>query len=132
MKTVKITSGYYGLCVNNIIKPKSAADAPFELSDEEAKRIVDLGIAEYVDDMPIATGTACEDTKDAHEISREDAKMEENPEYSFNMTAAELRAIAKNVGISFRIGTTKEEMVAALDAYYADTSPNLTVESPVL
>lgn len=143
MKTVKIISGYYGLSVHNIMKPKSADDAPFELPDEEAKRIVDLGIAEYVDDTHAAAITEDEkkdlpknnnhssNDSSADKLSDEDSETAEIPDYNVNMTVTALRAIAKNAGISFRVGTTKEEMVEALDAHYADTMPDLAAESPI-
>ena len=44
----------------------------------------------------------------------------------------ELRAIAKSVGISFKVGTTKEEMVEELDKYFGENgSFDLNVEESV-
>ena len=54
------------------------------------------------------------------------------PEYDPDMNVNELRAIAKSVGISFKVGTTKEEMVEELDKYFEENGGfDLNVEEPV-
>lgn len=43
---IKITKGFYG------VKRLNAKSAPFSLSDAEEARLVKLGVAEYVTDIP--------------------------------------------------------------------------------
>jgi hypothetical protein len=99
---IKIIQGTYGHLINGIVKPKTSADEPFELSEAQEKRLVDLGVAVYVDGgrTKLPEGVALVD-------------------YNVNMKATELREIAKGMGLTFPVGTTKAEMVEAMDKYLA-------------
>lgn len=119
MKYVKITHGYYGAKEGNIIKVKGKNDKPFPLQDEEADRIVSLGIAEYVN---IQTDSV-DDISDAADIL----------EYDDNTSMPALKAIAKREGIKVSIGMTKAELKTLLDEHFADEAddmPDLTAEEP--
>ncbi len=139
MHKVKILAGGYGLrkgtrntlCTkNNIV----------EVDDAEAERIVSLGVAEYFDSV-VATPPADEfeensgDNTPNGENGSNDAENgdSETPAYSVDMKADELRAIGKQFDITFKVGTTKEDMVKALDEYFADgeDAPELTAGAPV-
>jgi len=57
MKSIKIVRGTYGLAKENSfgVSTKSRTDPPFEVNDDEAKRLVDLGVAEYATgETPVA------------------------------------------------------------------------------
>ena len=46
---IKIVRGVYGYVTESgAVKPKTAADEPFELAPEKEARLVGLGVAEYV------------------------------------------------------------------------------------
>lgn len=106
---IKIIKGTYGyMDKNGIVRPKTADDAPFELTPEQEARLVDLGVAEYV--------TAPEELPDLPE------GVEGIPEYNVGMKADELREIAKTMGLTFKAGTTKQEIVDAMDAFLAENS----------
>lgn len=99
---IKIIKGTYGyLDKNGIVKPKTEKDGPFSLTEEQEDRLVRLGVAIYVDQGD----TALPDGVDGI------------PEYNVDMKATELRAIAEKMGLSFKVGTTKAEMVAAMDKF---------------
>lgn len=106
---IRIIKGTYGhMDKNGIVRPKTANDAPFELTPAQEERLVLLGVAEYVD--------APEELPELPE------GVEGIPEYHTGMKADELRDIAKTMGLTFKVGTTKQEMVDAMDAFLADNS----------
>lgn len=47
--------------------------------------------------------------------------VEEAPEYDTSMKVDKLREIAKQMGLTFPVGTTKAEMVEAMDKFQAET-----------
>lgn len=119
MRTVRIIFGTYGYHDGYSIDAKTRNSEPFELDDAEAERIVSLGVAEYTDEAnDIAVATPASDNN-AHE-------------YSVNSSVSDLRALAKSVGITFKIGTTKEDMVAALDEYFKNDEdmPDMSAADP--
>ena len=96
---IKIVSGVYGDYTTGKVVAKNKDSAPFELPEEEEKRLVDAGVAIYVD----GGRTALPDG------------VIGIPEYSSDMKVDELRAIGKMMGLTFPVGTTKAEMVAQMD-----------------
>ncbi|MDE7193796.1 MAG: hypothetical protein K2O14_07470 [Oscillospiraceae bacterium] len=151
MKTIRIISGAYGLDNDGFIKAKTKNDPPFAVDCKEADRLVALGIAEIVEkaaDAPVKAGVdhkpdsfSVDDTSGAESEQGGDSgdNTEDElgdavdiPEYNLDMNVNELRAIAKDVGISFKVGTTKEEMVEELDKYFEENGGfDLNVEEPV-
>lgn len=111
---IKMVVGSYGYeNENGSVRPISEKDGPFKLSADKEKRLVDLGVAVYVD----ADG---EDINDPEVV---DIIQDGVPEYDVSMKAAELRKIAKeHMGLTFEAGITKKEMVAAMDEYIAEHS----------
>lgn len=97
---IKIVQGVYGHLVNGVVYPKDSRSVPFELTPEQEERLVKKGVAVYVD----AGRTALPD------------EVEAIPEYSVEMKANELRAIAEKMGLKFKPGTSKAEMVKMIDA----------------
>ena len=143
MAKIKITRGFYGLHTKFGIRTKGPNDEAFEVDDNEAKRLVNLGIAKYIGDAPVATVEESADEDNASvnppeieapaESEYEGDSVTDIPEYSSDSTVAELRAIAKDEGISFKVGMTKSEMLAVLDEHFGVMdAPDLSAETPVV
>lgn len=98
---IKIIKGVYGyLTPEGRVKPKTPADEPFTLTAEQESRLVGLGVAKYVN---------------APEPAKEPEAEPVEPEKDLeNMTAKELRELGKEFGLTFKVGTTKAEMVKAI------------------
>lgn len=100
-----------------------------------------MGVASYVDDTAIATPENSDFSSNASVNTNGIENSTEGdsvgvPQYSSESPVSTLREIAKSVGISFKVGTTKEEMVAALDEYFStddndDDEPSLSVDDPI-
>ena len=103
MVRIKIVSGVFGWKHGAAYDLVRAGDPAIEVEEQLAHRLVEQKVAEYV------------------EAPAEEADLPDGvypvPEYSVNNTVAELREIGKQNGLTFKIGTTKEDMVAALDAH---------------
>lgn len=127
MKKIKIISGTYGHRSKGaaFVEPKTPSSQPFYVSDEEADRLINLGVAAIIGN-DIADSPY--DEAELHEGETEmvlkgvDAAKPFMPSYSVESKAQELRDIGKDVGITFRVGTSKEEMVRQLDNYFAAES----------
>ena len=118
---IKIICGTYGRYVEQKVKdkdgnetvktrvvPMAPGSEPFSLDPEREAELVKLGIAEYVVD---------EDNTEEPEEPELPEGVEEIPAYSVDMKATELREIGKMCGLTFKVGMSKAEMVAALDAH---------------
>lgn len=143
MAKIKIKRGFYGLHTKFGVQAKGPNDEAFEVDDNEAKRLVDLGIAKYIGDTPVATVEESADEDNASvntpeteapaESEYEGDSVTDIPKYSSDSTVAELRAIAKGEGISFKVGMTKSEMIAVLDEHFGVMdAPDLSAETPVV
>lgn len=135
MKRIKITVGSYGhrpegsKSVTLITKQHP----PVDVSDAEAERLIKLGVAVIVEnDIQL---TRPEKTPDAGSI----------PEYSMKNKADELKALMDEFGLPYEDGTTKQQMVDALDAFFdapaeddedaeevTEQAPDLSAHNPVV
>lgn len=115
---IKMIDGAYGYNNGVTVKPKTPADEPFPVSDEEARRLVALGVAEIVSEGGIlpASDEGTDVTVNVPDIENES----EIPQYSDFSTNSELQAIAEEYGIKISARATKSEMIKALDDYFAD------------
>lgn len=112
---IKMIAGRFGLLVDGIVKGMDKNSPPFEASEEQEARLVEQGLAEYVtdpapigfDDMPPEDG----------EITDLPDGVTGIPEYSEETSAKELREIGKLCGLTFKVGMSKADMIAALDAH---------------
>lgn len=120
---IQIIRGKYGHYVDGKVVGKTKDSAPFELSPEREAELVAQGVAVYVhlstdpigfDEVPPEKP---EEWDDAPAF----------PEYDENSSAKDLRDIAKQCGLSFKVGMKKSEMIEALDAFF---DANLTDEEP--
>lgn len=150
-----------GLVIHNKGKTSvalTAADGPLTFSEELEARLVSEGVAKYVEDKParkeptnkvtvkeVATAVgeaneqgASNNTPDNEAGSIGSENAQSIPEYSVDMKAAELREIMEDCGLQYKVGMSKADMVAALDAYFGDevededTPPDLGAEDPVI
>lgn len=137
MSLVKIISGVYGLPERGLIIRKDRQSKSFEVSQAEAERIVGLGIAAYAEmsapdtdnnaqisekpqNLSPAAGVNITPEEENPSESENEGISDEKPEFDENSPAPFLRALGKQLGLKFPIGTTKAEMVAELNRYYAD------------
>ena len=72
---VKIIRGVYGYVTDNgVVEPKTVNDAPFSLSVEEEARLVNQGVAEYVDEPKKAEPKKAEAKAEPKAESKKPAK----------------------------------------------------------
>ena len=109
---IQIIRGVYGHYIDGHVVPMDKNSEPFALTPEQEKRLVRIGVAKYVDN-PV------DDAKPdiAEELPDLPDGVDAIPEYNASMKADELRKIAKLMGLTFPVGTTKAEMVAQMDAF---------------
>ena len=117
---IRIIKGVYGHVPNpdtGIVVPKTSKDEPFSLSPEQEKRLVSIGVAEYVDAPAAPAIPEPEDVDEAPEAEAEPEVPAAEPETSLDdMSAKELREYGKTFGLTFRVGMTKAEMREAIEA----------------
>lgn len=106
---IQMKAGTFGLSVNGYLKAMTKESGPFVASEEQEARLVKMGLAVYVGET-----ITVPDDEDAHTIPDGVTGI---PEYSTENTVAELREIGKLCGLTFKVGMSKVEMVAALDAH---------------
>ena len=115
---IQIVRGVYGfLDKDGIVRPKSEADAPFELLPEQEARLVRLGVAQYVGNVKQAQEPA--DLAEAvGAIAFDEPEEDERPLSDYSVK--ELRELGKDYGLTFKVGISKAEMVAAIEAAEAE------------
>lgn len=151
MRTIKIINGVYGHkpAGSSYIEPKQAGDPPFEVDDDKAENLVAIKIAVYADleEKPVIKEVATppegsEQTGAGVNMPSDESGsnsveiVHEKPEYNIDMKATELREIMDNCQLIYKVGMSKADMVAALDAYFedegADEPPKLGAEDPIV
>ena len=106
---IHIVRGVYGyLDKDGIVRPKTDADAPFELAPEQEERLVRLGVAEYVGKVNSAPVTEAEPGVSTEEAPTDGISLAD-------LSVKELREIGKEYGLTFKVGISKAEMVAAIE-----------------
>lgn len=120
---IKMIRGVFGLPVNGIVKAMDKNSGAFEAGAEQEARLVRLGLAVKVEteDSEPAPADEVVDTTDPIGMD-EMPPLPETPAYSVDMKATELREIGKQFGLTFKVGMSKDEMVAALDKYFAENT----------
>lgn len=151
MRTIKIVNGVYGHkpAGSKFIDPKRTGDPPFEVEDARAAQLVAIKVAEYADieekqvlkevatppEGSEQTGTGV-NMPNGESGSNGEGNVQEKPEYNIDMKATELREIMDNCQLTYKVGMSKADMVAALDAYFedegADEPPKLGAEDPIV
>ena len=142
MKTVMIIGGAYGCRVEGKAHPVCITRGhTCEVSDEEAQRLVELGIAVETDDKPVATAPV-EPAPDANEnvVPEEDAASDaqESPVPPLeDMTVAQLKELAAQMGVDITGLRKKADILAVISEYAEepeadDDFPDLSPEVPTL
>lgn len=117
---IKIICGVYGYCVEHengavSVIPKDKNSAPFSIDPKREAELVAAGVAEYVtdyDDAPVGFDEQPPEVLLSSNI----------PEYNASMSAAKLREIGKDCGLTFKVGMSKADMVSELDAFFDEAS----------
>lgn len=153
MLTVKIISGTYGCKIKGRIVPKDRTSEPFELENEEAKRLVSLGVAEIITEG-VATGGKGKETNppSVNPSNDENGSNGENEgenditghldaEQLREMTNKELKALAEDMGIDTSKMKVKEDYIQAIVAVEVsapsndengENPPDISPEAPVV
>lgn len=106
MVRIKIVSGVFGWKHGAAYDLVRAGDPAIEVEEKLAHRLVKQKVAQYVE-APAEEGNMPDLPDGVYPV----------PAFSIDNTVAELREIAKQCGVTFKVGMTKEDMVAALEAH---------------
>ena len=124
---IKMIRGVFGLPVNGIVKAMDKNSGAFEAGAEQEARLVRLGLAVKVDGGEPAP--ADDDTVDTDTpIGMDDTPPEDFDEAEAveeivdlnTLPVKELRVIGKQYGLTFKVGMSKDEMVAAIENAQAE------------
>ena len=121
---------------SNYVVPVTRADLPIDVDEKEAARLVNGGIAEYVNGEAVATpyvppedDTPSGNTPDDAGAAESAGEPGNEPVFTTDMRVDELRAAMRERGLSVKVGMTKADMVAALND--TEDMPDLTVQDVV-
>lgn len=114
---IRILNTTFGLVVDGIVKPTSPKDPPFEVDEKLGLRIVREGIAEAVDGAERGEVQSESNDNDNAESAGDDFGI---PQYSADTSKADLQSIANEYGIEVSAAATKQELIKALDDFFAD------------
>lgn len=127
----KVNKNYYGIFGHfdeetKLIKPKTRKSAAFRIYDDALfERLKAKGVlieAEETEEAEknIVPGEAVQDTGEEPE---EEVTLE-------NMTMGELKALAKEYGISYKVGMSKAALIEALSEKDGEEPPSISAEEP--
>ena len=122
---IQMKSGVYG--TKNMMR--GASYGPFSLSEAEEERLVQRGVAVYVNPRPVLDDDFYyAKVSDGAPIGLDETLdklpdgVEGIPEYSVDSSLSDLRAIGKMCGLTFKVGMSKADIVAALDKHIEENS----------
>lgn len=126
MKKIKMLIGGYGLAEKSgRIALKTADDDPFNVSDAEAKRLVEAGRAEYVGkapkkeepkaEIPEEVPTEEPETEETEEQESEEAAVVDEMDIE-SMTLAQLQDLADDLGVEYKKRDKKDDLIAKIEA----------------
>ena len=142
---IMIVKGVYGYVdKHGFVRPKDCNSEPFVTSPEQEARLVKLGVAEYVGEPEKVEPVNESAQVQISEIGEEAAHLD--PEQLKELTNAELKTMAEDMGIDTAKLKTKAQLIAAItdvpleDAIAEDDDgvddgeapPVLTPEAPVV
>lgn len=142
---VKIICGSYGYRTKYGVKPVMLGDT-CEVDGTEAGRLVGLGVAEIVDapaapsaaaPAPSAAEQEYNDTPAEKSVAEKPAAAHLVPEDLADMTVANLKKMAADMGIDTKALKTKDALIQAIcaeEVYPGEPmdGPNLGAEAPVV
>lgn len=125
MKKIKMLIGGYGLAEKSgRIALKTADDDPFNVSDAEAKRLVEAGRAEYVGkapkkeepkvEIPEEVPTEEPETEETEEQESEEAAVVDEMDIE-SMTLAQLQDLADDLGVEYKKRDKKEDLIKKIE-----------------
>lgn len=119
MTVIKVTRGGCGIKYtdehgNARHALKTPADGPFECEIEQAKRLVDLGVAELVSPWTIPEG-------DADQAEGENSQEPEKADNLEKLTNEQLKNLAGDLGVDISGCKKKADYIAAIEAYAKET-----------
>ena len=115
---IQIVRGVYGyLDRDGIVRPKTEADGPFSLTQEQEARLVRLGVAQYVGNVKLALEEA-DLAAAVGAIELDENAVEERPLTDYSVK--ELRELGKEYGLTFKVGASKADMVKAIEEAEAE------------
>lgn len=134
---ILITNGTYGHTPtlpngkkSRYVVPVSRKTGPIDVDPDEAARLVEAGVAEYVTDEPVAV-------PQTNAVEPEGAELETGTPLE-EMTFAQLKEIAKGLGIDTGKIKSKAAMIEAISAETEtgipaddDQAPNLNAQDVV-
>lgn len=137
MKKIKVTRGGCGICYtdDNGVKRhalKTPENGDFECSDEQADRLVRLGVAVYVEDVKQQDDTDTKQDGETESTMKAHLDAEELESWDYN----ELKKLAAELGVE-PAGKKKADYIAAIVAEEVEVSvdddelpPDLNVADP--
>ena len=137
MKKIRVTRGGCGICYtdDNGVKRhalKTPENGDFECSDEQADRLVRLGVAVYVEDVKQQDDTDTKQDGETESTMKAHLDAEELENWDYN----ELKKLAAEMGVEPE-GKKKADYIAAIVAEEVEVSvdddelpPDLNVADP--
>ena len=137
MKKIRVTRGGCGICYtdDNGVKRhalKTPENGDFECSDEQADRLVRLGVAVYVEDVKQQDDTDTKQDGETESTMKAHLDAEELENWDYN----ELKKLAAELGVE-PAGKKKADYIAAIVAEEVEVSvdddelpPDLNVADP--
>lgn len=110
---IKIVKGVYGYVdKHGFVRPKDCNSEPFNTSPEQEARLVKLGVAEYVDEP--AKAEPVNEPAQVQSPQNDEAVAHLDPDQLKELTNAELKAMAEDMGIDTAKLKTKAQFIEAI------------------
>ena len=152
MKLIKIINGTYGFRPQpHVVELKTADDAPFEVDDKEAARLVELGVAaiaygedseslqdalddvvDQLEEQPAPPEEEPEDDQPAEDGDAEEAEQKFDRDELEQLTNPQLAELAEELGLHLSGRPKKAEIIEAImkAAEEDDELPELGAADP--
>ena len=127
----KVNKNYYGIFGHfdeetKLIKPKTRKSAAFRIYDDALfERLKAKGVLVEAEETEEAEKNIVpeEVVQDTGEEPEEEVTLE-------NVTMGELKALAKEYGISYKVGMSKAALIEALSEKDGEEPPSISAEEP--
>ena len=105
-----ITNTTYGFNNGKFIEPKTKDSEPFSVRPEREAELVAAGIAEYVGEPEKVQDTRTDEATEAIEAGAIDL----TEDYLKGLKMSELKELAGTLGIAYKVGMKKTDLIAAI------------------
>lgn len=116
---IRMIRGVFGLPVNGIVKPMDKNSGAFNAGAEQEERLIRLGLAVKVE-VEGETAIPTPEAVDTDTPTGVDETTTEEPVDLNTLSVKALREIGKQYGLTFKVGMSKDEIVAAITNAQAD------------